>query len=86
LLRLLVQQSSATLQAVELSGMIVPLRPEEAERAERALLAGEQEAMIREETIIANRTEIDQLVSPMFESVPHPPIQTIDPLVAIRQR
>ena len=83
LLRMLVEQGSATLQAVESSGLIVPLRPEDAENAERALLAAEQEAMAREETIVAYRTEIDRLISPMFEAVSHPPVHAIEPLMPI---
>jgi len=80
LLRILTPQGDATLQAAETSGLPVPLRPDDAAALERAQLAAEGEAMRREETILRLRREIDEWIGPLFEALPHPPIEVFDPI------
>ena len=82
ILRILLRQGDTTLQAVESAGLPVPLHPDDAANSERVSLAAEREAMGREETILRYRGEIDELIRPLFEAVPHPPIEIIDPLAA----
>ena len=80
LLRVLNAQGAYTLQAVEANGLPVPLRPEDAAAAERALLTAERAALTREQAILDRRAEIDALVGPLFAAVPHPPIEHAAPL------
>nr|MDA8253904.1 hypothetical protein [Rhodospirillales bacterium] len=63
--------------AAEARHLAVPLRPDDAAAAERALLRAERGAMDREKTILAHRTTIDLLVRPLFETMPHPPIEDL---------
>jgi hypothetical protein len=80
LLRVLNAQGAHTLQTVEASTLPIPLRPQDAAAAERALLAAERAALAREQVILDRRAEIDALIAPLFEAVPHPPIETVGPL------
>lgn len=80
LLRVLTAQGALTLQVVEASVLPIPLRTQDAAAAERALLAAERAALAREQVILDYRAEIDALISPLFEAVPHPPIERIGPL------
>jgi hypothetical protein len=77
LLRLLNAKGASTLQSVEAEAPLVPLRPGDAADAERTLLAAEQAALLREKVILERRAEIDALVWPLFEAVPHPPIEAL---------
>ena len=80
LLRVLNAQGALTLQVVEASALPIPLRTQDAAAAERALLAAERAALAREQVILDHRAEIDALISPLFERVPHPPMELIGPL------
>lgn len=75
LLRVLNAQGVYTLQAVEANALTIPLRPQDAAAAEYALLAAERAALAREQVILGHRKAIDALVSPLFETVPHPPVE-----------
>lgn len=79
LLRVLNAQTGSTLQALESAGLSLPLRPQDAAAAERALVAAEQAALRREHAILDRRREIDALVAPLFEAIPHPPVQILTP-------
>lgn len=74
LLRVLNAQGAHTLQSVEAGAVPIPLRPPDAATAERFLLAAERAALAREQVILERRAEIDALITPLFEAVPHPPI------------
>ena len=76
-MRILQAQGANTLQAVETGTGPVPLRPQDAVNAERGLLAAELAALAREQVILEQRLEIDALVAPLFEALPHPPIEVI---------
>jgi hypothetical protein len=80
LLRVLTTQEASTLQAVEASPLPIPLRPQDAAAAERTLLVAEQAALARERVILDRRAEIYALVTPLFEAVPNPAIQSLMPL------
>jgi len=77
LLRLLNAQGAHTLQSVEAGTLAVPLRPQDAAAAERALLASEQAALAREQVILDRRAQINALITPLFEALPHPPIEVV---------
>ncbi len=77
LLRLLNAQGSNTLQAVEAGSVAIPLRPQDAADVERKLLMAERAALVREQVIVDRRSEIDEQVAPLFEALPHPPIETL---------
>lgn len=77
LLRLLNAQGAHTLQAVEAGNLLIPLRAQDAAMAERALLAAEGAALDREYAILKLREEIDTLVNPLFDAVPHAPIEAV---------
>lgn len=77
LLRVLNAQGVYTLQAVEANALTIPLRPQDAAAAEYALLAAERAALAREQVILSHREAIDALVSPLFETVPHPPVERL---------
>jgi len=79
LLRVLNAQGSRTFQVIEAEGLLIPLRPQDAAAAERALLAAEHAALAREQTILKHRVEIDALVAPLFEALPHPAIEVVAP-------
>jgi hypothetical protein len=79
LVRMLNAQGGHTLQAVEAGTAPIPLRPQDAAATERALLAAERAALAKEHVILDRRAEIDGLVAPLFEAVPHPPIETVTP-------
>ena len=85
LLRVLNAQGALTLQAVEASTLPIPLCPQDAAAAEHALQAAERAALAREQVILSYRTEIDSLVDPLFERMPHPPIELITRSEAHRQ-
>lgn len=80
LLRVLNAQGALTLQSVEESGLPIPLRLQDAAAAEHALQAAERAALAREQVILDYRAEIDALVDPLFEHVPHPPVELVTPL------
>jgi len=80
LLRVLNAQGALTLQVVGAGVLPIPLRPKDAAAAERALLAAERAALAREQVILDYRAEIDALISPLFEPVPHPPIELVTSL------
>lgn len=80
LLRLLRAEGPTTLGAVESGARPVPLDPGEAASAEAALLRAERATLAREDAILARRAEIDALLAPLFETVPHPPIEAIGPI------
>ena len=81
LLRLLTAQGTHTLQSVEAGSLSVPLRLQDAAAAERALLTSEQAALDRERRILDLRAGIDQLITPLFEVMPHPPVESVMPFV-----
>ena len=81
LLRLLTAQGTHTLQSVEAGSLSVPLRPQDAAAAELALLTSEQAALDRERRILDLRAGIDQLITPLFEVMPHPPVESVMPFV-----
>ena len=85
LLRVLNAQGALTLQVVEASTLPIPLRPQEAAAAEHALQAAERAALAREQAIFSYRTEIDSLVDPLFEHMPHPLIELLTRSEAHRQ-
>lgn len=80
LLRVLNAQGASTLQATDASTLRIPLHPRDAAAAERALQAAERAALAREQTILDYSNEIDALVDPLFERVPHPPIELVTPV------
>jgi hypothetical protein len=73
-------QRASTLQAVEAGNLFIPLRPQDATEAERKLVVAEQAALAREQVILDYRTEINALVTPLFEAVPNPAIHSLAPL------
>ena len=77
LLRVLNAQDGHTLQEVE-AGADIPLRPQDAASSERNLIAAEQSALAREQNILDQRAEIDDLVGPLFEPLPHPEIEIVN--------
>jgi hypothetical protein len=77
--RLLSRQGANTLEGIEAAGLQMPLRPGDAAEAERMLLAAERAALAREQIILERRSEIDSLVSPLFEALSHPDIETVSP-------
>jgi hypothetical protein len=79
LLRVLNAQGAQTLQGLEAGTVPIPFRPQDAAVAERALLVAERAALAREQAILDRRAEIDALVTPLFEAVPHPLIETVMP-------
>lgn len=81
LLRVLNAQGAHTLQALEAGTVPIPLRPQDAGTAERALLTAERAALAREQIILDRRAEIDALVTPLFEVLPHPAIEIVTPWV-----
>lgn len=80
LLRLLLAQGDQTLGTLEAGNLHTPLRTVDAAAAERVLLAAEAKALQREQVILDLRSEIDALVAPLFETVPHPAIETLGPM------
>ncbi len=85
LLRVLSAQGANTLQVLDAGAVPIPLRPVDAASAERALLAGERAALAREQDILGHRAAIDALITPLFEAVPHPPVEIIGPFPQNRE-
>ena len=78
MVRVLVRLGDTTLQAAETGGLVVPLRPVDAETIERSLLAAERDATRREQEIVRLQNEISDLVAGLFETLPHPPVEVVD--------